>query len=91
MLLPLLILTGCEDAPTDSDGNLMGSRFAPNFSTVCQHYGIQYLRDVDTNIMYVYWDSGTGGKKAAMSVYYNSEGQPMTYSEFKEVHTAKYH
>lgn len=88
LLFPLLLLTSCTSDPKDDDGNLMTSRFSPNFSLVCSHYGIEYLRDVDTDIMYVYY---TGSYRAALSTYYNAEGKPMTYTEFKEVHTAKYH
>ena len=91
-LLPVLVLAACGDTtPKDDDGHIMYTTYGPNFSTVCDHGYLRYLRDTDTNIMYIFWSNGSTGKKAALSVYYNAEGQPMTYGEFLTVHTAKYH
>lgn len=87
-LLPLLLLTGCTDSPRDNDGNVMSPSLAPNFSIVCSHEYIEFVRDVDTDIMYMYF---VANKRAALSTYYNSKGEPMTYTEFKTVHTEKYH
>lgn len=87
LLLPLLLLTSCNDgAKKDEYGNNI--HLADNFSLICSHGYIDYLRDVDTDIMYVYYFASY---RASLSVYYDAEGKPMTYTEFKEVHTAKYH
>jgi chitinase len=89
--LPLLLVSLCScggNKTKDDDGNEMSNAFAPNFSVVCWHEYVAYLRDIDTDIMYVhrhlYHYSG-------LSVYFDAEGQPMTYAEFKVVHMAKYH
>lgn len=91
LIVPLLLLTSCignEIPSTDTDGNKMVNYFLPNFSLICDHGTIEYLRDTDTNLVYIY-KSAT--KFSGLSVYYNSEGKPMTYDEFKIIHTAKYH
>jgi hypothetical protein len=91
LLLPLMLLASCNDGKTDNEGNAMYSQYGPNFSLVCSHSFIDYLRDIDTDIMYFMWDNGSGGKRAGWSTYYNKDGQPMTYAEFKDVHMSKYH
>jgi len=87
-LLPLLLLAGCGHHPTDDDGNAMTDAYAPNFSIVCQHEHMYYMRDVDTDVMYVFYYAGHG---KSLSAYYGADGKPMTYAEFKEIHVAKYH
>jgi len=91
LLLPLMLLASCGSDKTDDAGNAMYHNFQPNFSTICSHSGLSYLRDVDTDIMYLYWNGGSSSKRAGWTVYYNKDGQPMTYAEFKDVHMSKYH
>jgi len=91
LLLPLMLLISCSSDKTEDAGNAMYHNFQPNFSVVCNHSVLSYLRDVDTDIMYLYWNGGSGSKRAGWTVYYNSEGKPMTYTEFKDVHMSKYH
>lgn len=84
-----LLLASCDvGAPTDDEGNRILETFGPNFSLLCVHANSTYMRDIDTDIVYYCW---TYNRQGGFSVYYNEEGQPMTYAEFKEVHTAKYH
>lgn len=75
-------LCGCKD----NEGNFIA--LPPNFSRICRHGQLDYVKDVDTDIMYIYYGSSY---HAGLSAYYNKDGQPMTYAEFKEAHTARYH
>jgi len=87
LLLPLLVLAGCEDPyKTDTNGNTI--KLAPNFYKVCEHSNLSYIRDDDTNLMYIYY---TATYHTGISPYYNEEGKVMTYDEFLTVHTARYH
>ena len=85
LLVPILLLctllTGCNNDKTygENGGMLIGN----NFELICNHGLITYYRDETTDIIYiVYSNSNQGG----FSVYYNSEGKPMSYPEFKDVH-----
>lgn len=83
-LIPLLLLlTNCNYYKQEYEREI-----SANFETVCRHHIYYYLRDLDTNIMYV---SSHQGYAYGFSVYYNEEGKPMTYNEFKVVHIEKYH
>lgn len=95
LLLGLLAttLTGCGEE-TASDG---GTKHfvGENWKCLCTHdandaniTSLQYYRDTDTDIIYLYFDSYY---RASISVYYNKDGAPMTYKEFEKVHMNKYH
>jgi len=91
LLLPMLLLVSCSNGTTGDDREPKVTYFWPNFDLVCTHGFVSYLKDLDTNIMYISMSDNTAHKRSGCSVYYNAEGKPMTYEEFKTVHTAKYH
>lgn len=86
----LLLLTSCSSSRYSTENERTEKA---NFEEVCRHtFGtfeeIDYLRDVDTNLIYIkFYD----GYKGSMAIYYNSNGKPMTYDEFQSVHIEKYH
>jgi len=84
LILPLLLLAGCSNM--DSDGDHL--RLQPSFVEVCHHLSLYFIRDKATDIMYMYYDTSY---HTGLSPYYNADGKPMTYTEFQEVHTARYH
>jgi len=93
MLLVLLVLAavlfttfGC------SSQKVFNPLCAPNWVVLCSHTGAggetTYVYDVDTEIVYVF---NSRYQKGAFSVYYNSNGEPMTKAEFETIHMNKYH
>lgn len=87
-LLPLLLLTSCKE----TSKQMQEITYCANFVVLCQHdietRTIWYIKDEDTNIIYIMFARGYRG---GISVYYNEKGQPMTYGEFDVVHNEKYH
>lgn len=79
LLIGLLLLTSCTTYTQESKRETEAT-----FEEICMHIPYHYLRDIDTNIIYV-------KANASISVYYNENGKPMTYKEFKVVHIEKYH
>ena len=90
LLLPLLLLTSCKETSEQKQE----ITYCANLVELCQHDNgeatriIWYLKDKDTNIIYIMFRNGYRG---GISVYYNEKGQPMTYEEFDVVHNEKYH
>ena len=87
-ILPMiLLLAACDDStPKGENGGII---WGGNYERLCNHnYYVTYLRDVDTDIIYVLYD---GSKRGSLSVYYAEDGKPMSYDEFKIVHNSKYH
>ena len=94
LLFPLvaMMLTGCMQNEYNTEGNR--SKIDPNFEVICEHsndvgYYTQYLRDLDTDMIYVHFSSSQWN--SGLSIYYNEKGEPMKYQEFKTVHIDKYH
>ena len=85
LLLPLLLLSACEETHGENGGVLY---FGGQYEHICSHMNLKYLRDRETDIVYMYYDTSY---HTGLSAYYNTEGMPMTYTEFQQVHTAKYH
>lgn len=79
LLIGLLLLTSCTTYTQESKRGIVAT-----FEEICMHVPYFYLRDIDTNIIYVKSNS-------VVSVYYNENGKPMNYEEFKVVHIKKYH
>jgi hypothetical protein len=88
LLLPLLLFTSCKETSEQKQE----ITYCANFVELCQHdtatRTILYLKDEDTNIIYIMF---MWGYRGGISVYYNEKGQPMTYEEFDVVHNEKYH
>ena len=79
----LLLLTNCNYYKQEDEREIEA-----NFEIICRHDEYYYSRDLDTNIMYINLHRLYA---YGFSVYYNEEGKPMTYDEFKVVHIEKYH
>lgn len=48
---------------------------------------IFFLKDVNTNLIYIFVkDYNTNATYGGFSIYYNAEGNPMTYDEWKEIY-----
>ena len=89
-ILPLILLTSCSGSSYNAESERTEKA---NFEEVCCHTftlgeEIGYLRDIDTNLIYVMFHDGY---KGSLSVYYNSNKEPMTYDEFQSIHIEKYH
>ena len=82
----MLLLASCGAENQGEHGGVL--YFGKQFEVLCRHDNLKYLRDRETEIIYMYY---TASHHSALSAYYNKEGQPMTYAEFTEVHTANYH
>ena len=80
LVLSGLCLTGCGP----EKGDLL---FGNNLEVVCKHRenkGLLYfLKDKDTDNIYMYISDYN---QAGLTPYYNSKGEVMNYSEFKQVH-----
>lgn len=94
MLIPLasMLLVGCNRTEYHTENNR--EKIGDNFEIVCEHanddgYYTRYLRDLDTEMIYVHFSSSQWN--SGLSIYYNSKGEPMKYQEFKTVHIDKYH
>ena len=93
LAIATLSLSACENTQSENGKRGVGSG---NFEVQCEHeswhegeeFTVSFLRDLDTDIMYVYYSAHYQG---SISVYYNSKGEPMTYKEFEKVHNNKYH
>ncbi len=89
-ILPLMLLTGCSGSSYITENERAEKA---NFEKICSHKvsfqeEINYLKDIDTNLIYIKFHDGY---KGSISVYYNSNGKPMTYDEFQIIHIKKYH
>ena len=89
-ILPLMLLTSCSGSSYNAENERTEKA---NFEEICRHtFGvseeIDYLRDIDTNLIYVRFHDMYEG---SISIYYNSNGKPMTYDEFQSIHIEKYH
>ena len=88
LLIVPLILTACGTFYEPEENR----ELICNFEQICSHsegsWHFNYLRDIDTNIIYLNYICAY---KGSVSIYYNSKGEPMTYEEFKLVHIEKYH
>ena len=94
MLFPLAImaLSGCSNSEYNSETNR--KNWGANFELVCEHQtkelkSVYFLRDCDTDIIYLLVSASPSVN--GLSVYYNEEGLPMNYEQFKIAHIAKYH
>jgi len=80
LVLSGICLTGCGT----KKGEVM---FGNNMELLCKHSEkdawLYFLKDRDTDNVYMYL---LDYNRAALSPYYNSKGEVMTYSEFKQVH-----
>lgn len=89
-ILPLMLLTSCSGSSYNAENERTEKA---NFEEVCSHKlsfdeEINYLKDIDTNLIYIKFRDGY---KGSISIYYNSNGKPMTYDEFRLIHVEKYH
>lgn len=94
MLFPLAImaLSGCGGSSYNSETER--ENWGANFELICEHRTnslryVYFVRDCDTDI--IYFTSSLSNSLNGLSVYYNEEGQPMNYEQFKIAHVAKYH
>lgn len=48
---------------------------------------VSFYKDTNTNLIYIFIkDSNDDASHGGFSIYYNTEGNPMTYDEWKEIY-----
>ena len=87
LLLFTLLLTSCDSYYSETDDREI---IFGNLEIICRHSegnsGINYYRDIDTDLIYMQYYVAAG---TSLSIYYNSDGNPMNYDEFKTIHINK--
>lgn len=84
--------TGQLEEIENSEENVIGpfeceAKFKKESYKTVEIDSIYFYRDTNTNLIYVLVRDGNGqATYGGFSIYYNAEGNPMTYDEWKEIY-----